>query len=69
VALEISLAQQWKLSLNAILLLFKKPRSWRDLSEVKRTDCSSRGPEFNSQHPHGGLYPSIMESDALFWCV
>jgi hypothetical protein len=29
--------------------------------------CSSRDPEFNSQQPHGGSQPSIMESDALFW--
>jgi hypothetical protein len=27
---------------------------WRDGSVVKNTDCSSRGPEFNSQQPHGG---------------
>ncbi|CAO2590642.1 hypothetical protein LEMLEM_LOCUS5939, partial [Lemmus lemmus] len=26
---------------------------WRDGSVVKSTDCSSRGPGFNSQHPHG----------------
>jgi hypothetical protein len=31
-------------------------------SAVKSTDCSSRGPEFNSQQPHGGSQPSIMES-------
>jgi hypothetical protein len=31
--------------------------------------CSSRGPEFNSQQPHGGSQPSVMGSDALFWCV
>lgn len=24
-----------------------------DGSEVKGTDCSSRGPRLNSQHPHG----------------
>jgi hypothetical protein len=34
---------------------------------VKSTDCSSRGPEFSSQQPHGGSEPSVMESDALFW--
>jgi len=28
-----------------------------------------RGPEFNSQQPHGDSQPSVMESDALFWCV
>jgi len=26
---------------------------WRDGSEVKSIDCSSRGPEFKSQQPHG----------------
>jgi hypothetical protein len=34
---------------------------------VKSTDYSSRGPEFNSQQPHGGSQPSVRESDALFW--
>ena len=29
---------------------------------------ASRGSEFNSQQPHGGLQPSVMGSDAL-WCV
>jgi hypothetical protein len=42
---------------------------WRDGSAVKSTDRSSRGPEFNSQYPHGGLQPSVMGSDALFWYV
>jgi hypothetical protein len=42
---------------------------WRDGSVVKSTDCSSRGLEFNSQKPHGGSQPSVMGSDALFWCV
>ena len=31
--------------------------------------CSSRGPEFNSQKLHGGSQPSIVGSDALFWCT
>jgi hypothetical protein len=42
---------------------------WRDGSEVKSTDCSSEGPEFNSQQPHGDSQTSVIESDALFWCV
>jgi hypothetical protein len=37
--------------------------------EVKSTDCPTRGPEFNSQQPHGGSQPSVIGSDALFWCV
>jgi hypothetical protein len=39
---------------------------WRDGSAVKSNDCSSRGPEFNSQQPHGGWQPSVMRSDAFF---
>ncbi|EDL40599.1 mCG21386, isoform CRA_a [Mus musculus] len=37
-------------------------QSWRerDDSTVKSTDCSSRGPEFNSQQPHGGSQLSVM---------
>jgi hypothetical protein len=42
---------------------------WRDGSEVKSTDYSSKGPEFKSQQPHGGSQLSIMRSDAFFWCV
>jgi hypothetical protein len=42
---------------------------WRDGSVFKSTDCSSKGPEFNSQQPHGGSQPSVMGSGALFWCV
>jgi len=42
---------------------------WRDDSVFKSTDCSSRGPEFNSQQPHGGSQPSMMRSDDLSWCV
>jgi hypothetical protein len=42
---------------------------WRDGSVVKNTDCSSKGPEFNFQQSYGGSQPSVMRSDALFWCV
>ena len=38
--------------------------NWGDGSEVKSTDCSSRGPEFKSKSPHGGSQPSVMRSDA-----
>jgi hypothetical protein len=47
----------------------RKLEDWRDGSAVKKTDCSSRGPEFNSQQPHGGSLPSVMGFDGLFWCV
>ena len=36
---------------------------------VRAPDCSSEGPEFKSQQPHGGLQPSVTRSDALFWSV
>jgi hypothetical protein len=42
---------------------------WRDGSMVKRTGCSSRGPEFKSQQPHGGSQPSAIGFNALFWGV
>jgi hypothetical protein len=42
---------------------------WRDGSAVKSTGCSSSGPEFNSQQPHGGSQPSVMGSHATCWCV
>jgi hypothetical protein len=35
---------------------------WRDGSVVKNTDCSSKGPEFNSQQPHGGSHPPVLRS-------
>jgi hypothetical protein len=44
-------------------------QGWRDDSAVKSTDCSSRGPEFNPQQPHGSSQPSVMGSKALFWRV
>jgi hypothetical protein len=36
---------------------------------VRAPDCSSEGPEFKSQQPHGGSQPSVTRSDTLFWCV
>ena len=45
------------------------PWGWIDGSAVKSTDCSSEGPEFKSQQPHGGSQPSVMRSGALFYHV
>jgi hypothetical protein len=52
-----------------LALKIMKPglESWLRSSEVKSTSCSSRGPEFDSQQPHGGSQSSVMRSDALFW--
>jgi hypothetical protein len=44
-------------------------RSWRDGSAVKNTDCSYRGPEFNSQQPHCGSQLSVTGYNDLLWCV
>jgi hypothetical protein len=47
----------------------KVNRKAREVAQWLRALSSCRGPEFNSQQPHGGSQPSIMGSDALFWCV
>lgn len=39
--------------------LQEKTFQWRHGSDVKSTVCSSRGPGFNSQGPHGGSQPSV----------
>jgi hypothetical protein len=44
-----------------ILLLRDFRGGWRDGSAVKSTDCSSKGPEFKSQQPHGDSQSSILE--------
>jgi hypothetical protein len=31
---------------------------------VRAPDCSSEGPEFKSQQPHGGSQPSVTRSDS-----
>jgi hypothetical protein len=36
---------------------------WRDGSEVRSTDCSSEGPEFKPQQPHGGSQPSVKKEE------
>jgi hypothetical protein len=56
------------MSLRFLLLLELKTWGWRDGSVARSTDCSSRGPEFNSQKPHGGSQPSATGSYAPFWC-
>jgi hypothetical protein len=44
----------------------RSKQGWRAGSAVKSTDCSSEGPEFKSQQPHGGSQPSVMTSDPLY---
>ena len=47
-----------------ILIMLRYSGGWWDGSAGKSTDCSSKGPEFKSQQPHGGSQPSAMISDA-----
>jgi hypothetical protein len=50
---------------------FKSPiyRAGEMAQWVRAPDCSSEGPEFKSQQPHGVSQPSVTRSDALFWSV
>jgi hypothetical protein len=50
--------------MSALTILNMRLERWL---AVGSTDCSSRGPEFKSQQPHGGS--SVMGSDAFFWGV
>jgi hypothetical protein len=59
---EARVTWEWRASIKILSL-------GRRGSVVKSTDCSSEGPEFKFQQPHGGSQPSVMGSDALFWCV
>ena len=47
---------------------FQKGQLWAgEMAQwVRVPDCSSKGPEFKSQQPHGGSQPSVTRSDALF---
>jgi hypothetical protein len=47
----------------------KESKVWQNGSVVKSTDCSSEGPEFKFQQPHGGSQPPIIRSDAFFWFI
>jgi hypothetical protein len=57
--------------LYTYIFLFQKCLfvGWRDGSAGKSTDCSSKGPEFKSQQPHGGSQPPVMRSDIFFWYI
>jgi hypothetical protein len=46
-----------------------EPRAGEMAQWVRAPDCSSEGPEFKSQQPHGGSQPSVTRSDSLFWSV
>jgi hypothetical protein len=37
--------------------------------QLRALSALPEDPEFNSQQPHGGSQPSVIESDAPFWRV
>ena len=39
------------------------------MAQRSRALTSSRGPEFNFHQPHGGSQPSVVRSNAHFWCA
>jgi hypothetical protein len=47
----------------------KSCSGWRDVSVIKNSDYSSRGPGFNSQQAHGGPQPYVMGFNALLGCL
>jgi hypothetical protein len=58
-----------QLSLKRFALCKKDHAGAGEMAQrVRAPDCSSEGPKFKSQQPHGGSQPPVMRSDALFWC-
>jgi hypothetical protein len=55
-------------SLNSFAMARKK-KSLRNQKVIRSTDCSSRGPEFNSQQKHGGSQTFVIGCNDLLWCV
>jgi hypothetical protein len=58
--------EDFKKDINNSLKEIQEGGWWRHGSEVKNTDCSSRGPEFNSKQPLGGPQPCVMGSSTVF---
>jgi hypothetical protein len=46
----------------------KKTKAWAE-EIAQRLRAPTALPKFKSQQPHGGLQPSVMGSNTLFWCV
>jgi hypothetical protein len=64
--LEVSREQR----LSSVMKDNKKQSRAGEMAQwVRAPDCSSEGPEFKSQQPHGGSQPSVTRSDSLFWSV
>jgi hypothetical protein len=46
-----------------------KARAGEMAQWLRAATALPRSPEFNSQQPGGGSQPSVIGSDALYWCV
>jgi hypothetical protein len=56
--------------IKLIEMIFENDAGAGEMAQwVRAPDCSSEGPEFKSQQPHGGSQPSVTRSDSLFWSV
>jgi hypothetical protein len=58
-----------KLEKSVVAHMYENVRAGEMAQWVRAPDCSSEGPEFKSQQPHGGSQPSVTRSDPLFWNV
>jgi hypothetical protein len=66
----VAMSNLWLEGLQAMLCILKKKGGAGEMAQwVGAPDCSSEGPEFKSQQPHGGSQPSPTRSDSLFWSV
>jgi hypothetical protein len=66
---EFKASLVYKVSSRTARATQRNPVSKTKQNKQKNTDYFSRGPEFNSQQPHSVSQPSVMGSNALFWCV
>jgi hypothetical protein len=53
------------------MVLFKEWENWAGemAQRLRALTALLKGPEFNSQQPHGGSQSTVIGSDALFWGV
>ena len=58
--LSLLLSLESDLKQTAHSFIRKSPWGLEMAQQLKSTDSSSKGPEFNSQQPHGGSQPSVM---------
>jgi hypothetical protein len=65
----VTLEQKWYLYKKNEQVSKKNSGAGEMAQWVRAPNCSSKGPAFKSQQPHGGSQPPVTRSDALFWSV